>query len=206
MEKIIFLSFILFSFINSGHPLNNISPVIKEGKSIVFDGIPGKEEWGDATTFSLKQNEFANVKVMAKHDGKNLLLAYVYDIKKDSTYLFPEFFIDTQYDKGKKWEADDYWFHVSAQDCYSIGKREDYTRCSVEGLGWKATPNYPFGNNFRKIEAVEIMVPFEFMKIKPGMSIGLCLSLAIYPGEIRINYPESSNEDIPSTWMKVTIK
>jgi hypothetical protein len=206
MAKIIFLIFILFPFINIGHPVNNNPTVIKAGKSIVIDGTIGKDEWEDAITFSLKQNEFADVKVMVKHDGKNLLLAYVNDIKKDSMYLLPEFFIDTQHDQAQKWEADDYWFHVSAQDCYSIGKREDYTHCSVDGEGWKAVPNYPFGNSFRKIEAFEIMVPFEFLRIKPGQRIGLCLSLAIYPGEYRINYPESSKEDIPATWMKVIIK
>lgn len=206
MEKIIFLSFILFSFFNSGHPVNNIQPVIKAGKSIVYDGIPGKEEWADATTFSLKQSKFADVKVLVKHDGKNLLLAYVNDIKKDSIYLLPEFFIDTKYDQGKIWSEDDYWFHVSAQDCYSIGKREDYTHCRVEGEGWKAMPNYPFGDSYKKIESFEIMVPFEFLRIKPGQKIGLCLSLSIYPGEHRINYPESADEDVPSTWMKVTIK
>lgn len=178
---------------------------VQIGKSIVFDGIIENKEWDDASIFTFKQNEFLNAKVFIKHDNQNLLILYLYNNQKDSTYYLPEFFIDTKLNKSKTWEEDDYWFHVSAQDCYSIGKREDYSKCSTADQIWKATPNYPFGNEFKKIDAFEISVPFELLNIKSGQRIGICFSIAIYPEEMRLNYPNNSNEDIPETWLELTI-
>lgn len=176
------------------------------GKSITFDGIVENKEWDDAMTLTFEQDEIVTTKVMVKHDDKNLLIAYLYKNPKDNTYIFPEFFIDTKMDKGKIWKEDDYWFHVSAQDCYSTGKREDYSKCSTEDQIWKATPNYPFGNEFKMIDAFEISVPLKLINVKSGQKIGICFSIAIYPGEIRINYPENSNEDKPETWLEFTIE
>ena len=58
---------------------------------------------------------------------------------------------------------------------------------------------------FKKIDAFEISVPFELLNIKSGQRIGICFSIAIYPEEMRINYPNNSNEDIPETWLELTI-
>lgn len=178
---------------------------VQIGKSIIFDGIVENNEWDDALIFTFKQNEFLNAQAFIKHDNQNLLILYLYNNQKDSTYYLPEFFIDTKLNKSKTWKEDDYWFHVSAQDCYSIGKREDYSKCSTDDQIWKAKPNYPFGNEFKKIDAFEISVPFRLLNIKSGQRFGICFSIAIYPEEMRINYPNNSHEDIPETWLELTI-
>lgn len=197
---------LLFLCVLSGHcPVfgQNSIPV---GKSITVDGVIGPQEWNDAAAFAFARSDIVAAKVFAKHDGAHLLLAYIYENPKDSTYILPEFFIDTKFTKGKTWGQDDFWFHVSAQDCYAIGKREDYSLCSRDDAPWKAVPNYPFGNAYKRIESFEIAVPFELVNVVPGQTLGICFSIAIFPGELRLNYPQSSNEDVPETWMEISIE
>jgi len=199
MKKILLLLLIIVS-------ISNAQIVIPKGAGVAIDGKVEKGEWDDAREFVFTNPEIAKCKVLLKHDGKNLLLLYIMKEFKDSTIVLPEFFIDSQNNKGDKWQADDYWFHVSAQDCYSIGKREDYSKCKVEGDQWHAVPNYPFGNNWKRIEEIEISVPFEFTNIKPGAVFGLCLSVAIYPKELRKNIPADASEDKPVTWPRMIIE
>ncbi|HQU74633.1 MAG: hypothetical protein KDI06_09745 [Calditrichaeota bacterium] len=179
---------------------------IAQGSPVEIDGIISINEWQDAPSYRFEQNDFAQATVFVKHDGKNLLLRFSYQNPQDSTMICPEFFIDTRRNKGQAWAEDDYWFHVSAQDCYAIGKREDYSRCEVSAKDWSAYPNYPLGNQYRKIEEFEVAVPLEFLNLKVGQKIGLCFSLSIYPGEHRLNFPEGAYEDIPESWMELTLR
>ena len=178
---------------------------IVKGERVFIDGEIEEEEWSDSKVYSFKETEFVKSKVYLKHDGKNLLLAYVNEDIKDTTYLFPEIFIDTKLNGGEKWQADDYWFHVSAQDCYAVGQRENYDNCRPDYKEWRASPNHPFGEAYEAIAAFEISIPFELLKISKGDSFGMCLSMALYPQETRLNYPNNSHEDIPSSWAKFII-
>ena len=179
---------------------------IPVGGSIKVDGVIEPKEWNDAASFAFAKSDIVTAKVFAKHDGAHLLLAYIYENPKDSTYILPEFFIDTKFTKGKIWGQDDFWFHVSAQDCFAIGKREDYSLCSRDDAPWKAVPNYPYGDAYKKIDVFEISVPFELVKVVPGQTVGICFSIAIFPGELRLNHPQSSHEDVPETWMAISIE
>ena len=179
---------------------------IPVGGSIKVDGVIEPKEWNDAASFAFAKSDIVTAKVFAKHDGAHLLLAYIYENPKDSTYILPEFFIDTKFTKGKIWGQDDFWFHVSAQDCFAIGKREDYSLCSRDDAPWKAVPNYPYGNAYKKIDVFEISIPFELVKVVPGQTVGICFSIAIFPGELRLNHPQSSHEDVPETWMAISIE
>jgi len=179
---------------------------IPVGTSIKVDGVVAPKEWDDAATFPFAKSDIVVAKVLAKHDGAHLLFAYIYENPKDSTYILPEFFIDTKFTKGNSWGQDDYWFHVSAQDCYAIGKREDYSLCRRDDAPWKAVPNYLFGNAYTKIDAFEISVPFELVKVAPGQTVGICFSIAIFPGELRLNHPQTSHEDVPESWMEISIE
>ena len=185
---------------------DNNQSSIPVGTSITVDGVVETKEWSDATAFAFVKSDVVAAKVFSKHDGAHLLLAYVFENPKDSAYILPEFFVDTKLTKGKTWGQEDYWFHVSAQDCYAIGKREDYSLCSRDDAPWKAVPNYPFGNAYIKIDAFEMSVPFELLRIAPGQSIGICFSIAIVPGELRLNHPQSAREDVPETWLEVSIE
>ncbi len=193
MKKILLLLLLAGSISYAQH-------IIQKGNSVNVDGKVEKGEWDDAKEYVFTNPEIAKCRVLLKHDGNNLLMLYLMKEFKDSIIVLPEFFIDSKNNKGVKWENDDYWFHVSAQDCYSIGKREDYSKCKVEGEQWHAVPNYPFGNNWKRIEEIEISVSFEFANLKPGTEFGLCLSVAIYPENIRKNIPAAASEDKPLTW------
>ena len=179
---------------------------IEQGRRAYIDGVMDDQEWTDAKIFAFEKTEFVKAKVYVKHDGKNLLLAYVNQDIKDSLYIFPEIFIDTKLNKGTEWQSDDYWFHVSAQDCYAVGKREDYSKCRPDYLVWRASPNYPFGDTYEAIDIIEISIPFELLNISIGDSFGMCLSLSLYPGEIRLNHPKEAHEDKPNTWKEFVLK
>jgi len=207
--------YIFFSRYNEEGGLSNIywvsSEIINQCKneitnSVVVNGKVEENEWKNAKEYKFESNEIVEAKVLIKQDKHNLYMAFLVKAFKDSTYIFPEFFIDTQNDKSEKWNEDDYWFHISAQDCHSIGKREDYSNCSVNDNVWKAVPNYPFGDAHQKIEEFEIFVPLNFLKIKSGDKISICFSLSIYPGKLRINFPTNAHEDIPATWQEITIE
>jgi len=190
------------------HMICNVSfaqEIIYQGSIVHIDGIINKGEWDDSKVYIFKESEFVKSKIYLKHDGANLLLAYINENIKDTTYLYPEFFIDTKLNKGNDWHADDYWFHVSAQDCYAVGKRENYDNCSPDYSFWRASPNHPFGNAYKAIPAFEISVPFKLLNISKGHNIGMCLSLMLYPQEIRLNIPITAHEDKPSSWTEYKI-
>lgn len=174
---------------------------IPKGTRIYVDGIYEESEWKDAQSFLFNQSGKINGKVLAKHDGQNLLLAYLMDDFTDSLLIIPEVLIDTKLNKSKTWQMDDFWFHVSAQDCYAKGKREDYSKCRPDYLEWRASPNYPFGNNYEKIKFFEISIPFNLLEIAVGDRIGICFSVAVFPQEVRLNIPNTAQEDSPETWM-----
>lgn len=172
---------------------------VHEGKSVCIDGIIEEKEWNDAVIYALGETPYINSKVLLKHDGKHLFLAYVFENIVDSTLTFPELFIDTKSNEGDAWQDDDYWFHVSAQDCYAVGKREDYSKCRADYTLWRASPNYPFGSAYEKINSFELSIPFDLIHIEFGQTIGICFSVIIYPKDIRINFPSNAHEDKPST-------
>lgn len=179
---------------------------IMKGTPVKIDGVIEPGEWKDAAAFTFRQSGDIKCSFKVKHDGGSINVLYEMKDFKDSTILLPEIFIDTGNNGGEKWNEDDAWFHVSAQDCFAMGKREDYSGCKVEGEGWSAVPNYPFGRNWKRIEAIEITIPFEKISVKKGSVIGVCFSIAIFPGDIRINFPKDSSEDIPSTWGRFIIE
>ncbi len=182
--------------------------MINSGKKVHIDGVIEKGEWCDSKIYLFDETEIVNTKVYLKHDGEKLLLAYIFeDLTDTNEFVMPEFFIDTKLNKGEQWQSDDYWFHVSAQDCYAVGKREDYTHCRADFLLWRASPNWPFdGQKFERINAIEISVPFQLLGIEAGQTIGLCLSQVIFPGDIRKNIPAEAHEDKPSTWKEFVIE
>ncbi len=179
---------------------------IRQGIPVKTDGVIETGEWKDAAEFRFEKagNIICSFKLKQSVESLNIL----YEMKcfKDSTIIMPEIFIDTKNDGGEKWNDNDAWFHVSAQDCFAMGKREDYTGCKVEGAGWSAVPNYPFGNNWKRIEAIEIIIPFKKINIKKGSVIGICFSAGIFPGDLRLIYPKGASENIPSTWEKFIVE
>lgn len=180
--------------------------IIPFGTTVNIDGFISQNEWDDAKEFDFSKNEFLTASVKIKHDSKNLYLLYLMDNFKDKILSFPEIFIDPENNGGTKWDYDDHWFHVSAQDCYALGKRDYYKDCIVEAKNWTAVPNYPFGDNFKFINAIEIVIPFRFAGLTQNKEFGICFSLSVNPGDVRLNIPETATEDIPSGWGKFIIK
>lgn len=185
---------------------SNSQNVINQGQRVYIDGIIEPDEWLDATTYTLKESEFVKTKVLLKHDGKNLLLAFLNNNIKDTTFVMPEVFIDSKLNKGEQWQSDDFWFHVSAQDCHAVGKREDYSNCRPDYTLWRASPNSPFGKAYEPMKVTEIAIPLNLINVTKNNSFGMCISLSLFPSETRINYPENAHEDVPASWDEYTIE
>jgi len=184
----------------------NVQNGILSGTEVELDGKNGYQEWHDAMVYDFRKNNVVRAEILLKRNATELLIAFSLDHKQDSIYIFPEVFIDTRHDQSEKWNSDDYWFHVSASDCYAVGMREEYSNCLVDGRDWKALPNYPMGDQYKKIEFFELAIPFKLLGIKVGQSIGICFSLASFPGNGRVNYPNAAHEDIPASWLTMIIE
>lgn len=199
MKKIFLLFILTITMINS--QIN-----VPEGNRIIMDGIISPGEWEDALELKFQGNHVLNASIKLKQDSKNLLILYIIENFADSTLVFPEIFVNSENDKSEKWESDDLWFHVSAQDCFFAGARENYSGCKVNSEKWSAVPNYPFGNNWQRIEKIEISIPLTLMNVKTDKEFGICFSLMIFPADKRFNIPSGAHEDKPASWGRYIIK
>src|SRR5688572_2663346 len=102
--------------------------IIPEGTTPVMDGAVNSGEWSDADSVTINISASVECKVLFKHDCSNLYLAYL-DNLESMAALFPEVLIDVNNSKSASWEADDWWFHVSATDCYYQGAYAVYSNC-----------------------------------------------------------------------------
>lgn len=177
--------------------------VIPAGTAVHVDGIIVAAEWDDARSFRFGAAGTLEATALLKHDGENLLMALICEGMEtwDSLYVIPELFLDTKKDGGAKFGEDDYWFHVSAQDCYARGKRDDYSGCRADITSWRASPNLPFqGQGYALVDTFELSIPFGLTGISEGQELGLCMSVLIFAPEERKNIPMEADPDIPGTW------
>jgi hypothetical protein len=199
---------IVFFIINGFHCYAQNS--IAEGKSVHIDGKITKGEWCDAKIYLLQDHEYFSSKFFLKHDSENLLIAYIIEyndsINNDTIFTMPEIFIDSKNDDGNEWQNDDFWFHVSAQDCYYQGEKDNYDNCRPDYLVWRASPNYPFGNSNERIPVFEVSIPFDLIQVHINDTIGICVSLMVYPDEKALYFPENTKAEIPASWKDFIIE
>lgn len=164
------------------------------GVSIIADGINSENEWIDAQKIQIKISESSKIDVMLKHDNENILILF----NLYSSGLFPEILFDVNNDKTTEWNSDDWWFHISASDCSSKGKRNDYSNCEVEQPDWTAVPNYPAyvqGN----VDKIEVIIPFSKLGINLSSQFGMAV-LVTNLNNTRKYWPPDSNAGNPSSW------
>jgi len=171
------------------------------GSAPEIDGILEREEWGDATTIDFTANDGAiEIRVYLLHDGEQVYVAFDYVANRNAELIIPEVLIDADNGNTEGWAGDDWWFHVSAQNCEARGTYEDYGRCGLTRPLWRARPNFAPSPNSVAIPAVEIRIPLEMVGISPGALFGLSLTVNAWPSDTRAYWPVGASIENPATW------
>ncbi len=171
---------------------------IPYGSSVMIDGIISHQEWQDADSLFLGTS--IQTKVMYKHDSLNLLVAYVGHLESSSR--IPELIIDINNDKSATWSSDDWWFHVSAQDCDYQGVYANYDSCAYVRPTWTAVENMDFGVPQPPFnDTVEIEIPFSTLHLTLSETDTIGISFLVTNlFSTWTHWPVSANRNNPSTW------
>lgn len=186
----------LCSFLAGASPLE-----IPLGSAPVIDGAFDPSEWSDATTVTFNAHaEAIDVRVHLVHDGEQLYIAFEYPKYPDGELIIPEVLIDPDNGKTVHWADDDWWFHVSAQNCDAQGEYDNYGRCGLARPHWLGRPNFAPGNASVPLDAIEIRIPLSMAGITSGVPFGLSLIVNAWPSDTRGYWTEGASIESPATW------
>lgn len=203
-RRMLSASFVLLATVAGAAGAEGAVP-LPQGTAIVADGAIGDVEWQDAKVLFVELSSTVRVKVLAKHDGANLLAAFLSDWNPSRTLFMPEICIDTAFERATAWQPDDWWFHVSASDCNSSGRWNDYSNCLVVQPDWLGVPNYPMNDPSPDlIESFEISVPLAKLGLAPGSACGLAFS-ALFITEVRAIWPGGAAMSQPASWAEAML-
>ena len=172
---------------------------IPSGASATVDGQLQSSEWIDANSVTLTIDGTVETTIMAKHDGTNLLLAFIHSFPGEAGLCFPEVFFDTDNDKSPEWQTEDRWFHVSGTDCEATGTYGVYNDCSIVQADWQAVPNFAMIPTPPPLDTFEIRIPFSKIGVSVGSTIGVSFRVEWVPSAFGY-WPASASPDAPATW------
>jgi hypothetical protein len=172
---------------------------IKHGSTPVIDGILSSDEWKDAESFRICVEQGWTVEVLYKHDGSNLYIAFS-NLVRNGKAIYPEILLDMTNGKTNSWNSDNWWFHVSYNDCEGNGVYSIYTfgnngSCQKDHVDWEA-------NNFPLNQAIiEIKIPYAKIGLIPlkGKSVGVAFDVTDATTNWYL-WPASAKLESPSTW------
>lgn len=167
-------------------------------KSPTIDGIVSAGEWEDSDTVRLAVGFNKSVRISFKRDLAKMY--FLFSGHLESQIKLPEILIDVNNDKSSAWQTDDWWFHISANDCEHSGAYGVYTNCQLVQPNWEAENNITQGQPFT--DTVEVSIPFAkigFIESETNYRFGLCFFLNGFGGGNSI-WPPDADKLAPSTW------
>jgi hypothetical protein len=170
------------------------------GAAVNVDGVEDEGEWNDASTALISVPGEVEATVYAKHDGANLLIAFRYSFSGDEDVWVPEVLVDVDHDRASDWQGDDWWIHVSAQDCAVSGAYDIWTVCGIVQPDWEAVPNFVPSPHTVPIDFFEIRFPLSKAGLSVGSTIGLAYRLRHSTSASDGYWPASALIESPSTW------
>ena len=199
MEK--YFIIIMVIFFNYGLLFSQEIIDLNKGTSIVVDGKITPGEWDDAQSVNLQSSGNKIVRILFKNDGENLLFAFL-DNLGSANFRFPEIFLDINNDKSPSWMNDDWWFHVSATNCFNKGAHSVYNTntCKTVQPNWQA-------NNFSVSlpDTVEIKIPFSTVDLDTNISsIGMAFDVTDTYSAWEF-YPAGADIDAPDSWLTANL-
>jgi hypothetical protein len=171
------------------------------GVAPVVDGVFDAVEWGGAAKIEFVAAAGAvHVRIHLIHDGNRLYVAFEYVENPGGQLVIPEILLDPNDGKVATWQADDWWFHVSAQDCDAQGGVDNYTRCGITRPLWSGMPNFAPDPYSVPLPAIEVQIPLSMVPLSTGVVFGLSLTVNSWPGDTRGYWPEGAKIESPATW------
>jgi hypothetical protein len=173
------------------------------GAAPVVDGAFTAAEWHDAATVEFVAATGAvHGRVHLVHDGTRLYVGFEVVENPGGELVIPEILIDPNNGKAPSWQADDWWFHVSAQDCDAQGGYDNYSRshCGVTRALWSGMPNFAPDPNSVALPAIEVQTPLSMVPLSTGAVFGLSLTVNAWPSDTRGYWPEGADIKSPATW------
>jgi hypothetical protein len=175
-------------------------PAIPRGAAPTIDGTLGAGEWSDAASAAIQVEDGWEIGIRYKWDDANLYVAFSNLKPAEGKELYPEILVDVQGDASPEWSDDDWWIHISYNDCDSKG-RPNVWQCAKEKPGWSAN-NFPLSVP----GVVEAQISWETLGLVPdaGKSLGLAFDVT----DTRKDYylwPAGAALDSPKTWASVRL-
>jgi CubicO group peptidase (beta-lactamase class C family) len=171
---------------------------IPRGRSVTVNGSVDGDEWSDAREVLIRVAPDWIVRARMKHDGEHLAFGF-FDLR-DGMVRVPEVLVDAGNDGGNVWDADDWWFHASAQDCASTGGYNDYTTCVRDAAEWSATNvsgmSYP--------QVMELRIPMRLIGTAAARTIRIAVNVTD-TREIWNFWPVSAQMANPGSWARAVI-
>ena len=178
---------------------------IPAGPAPAVDGDVQEKEWEGAASVRFEVEGKATVRVLLKHDGESLFLAYSFEGNDEGALIFPEVLLDPEHDGGAAWSPGDWWFHVSGSDCEARGAFGVYSDCERERAEWDGVPNFEMSESPPPIDRIEMRIPLKKARIEPDRPFGICLTVEHVPDR-RGFWPEGARMESPSTWASAVLE
>jgi len=187
---------VLSSFLAGASPLE-----IPLGSAPVIDGAFEPAEWSGARTVDFTANQgVVEIRAHLVHDGEQLYVAFEYTANPDSELIMPGILIGADNEKTAYWEDDNWWFHVSAQNCDA--------RASTTTTGDAAQRVQP-GSAARTSRPASPL--FHLMRSRSGFPsawsgslrsgpFGFSLTVDAWPSDTRGYWPVGTSIESPATW------
>jgi len=194
--------YLCFSAAYDGTDAVYLLPVLQtvpSSQNVHIDGMMEPGEWDKALQVKL----FTAGRIIPAwlmHDGEALLLAF--DLKNTlpgADVRFPEILLDPSNDHSAGWQSDDWWFHISATDCYFQGNHSNYSRCDEDHPDWDALPNFSTTPGARPVDTIEIRIPFETIGVTISDTIGLAIDVTNTANAWEY-WPLGGEIGSPATW------
>ncbi|MGK7390261.1 MAG: hypothetical protein ACNS60_07915 [Candidatus Cyclobacteriaceae bacterium M2_1C_046] len=167
---------------------------IPKGHPITIDGEMKSEEWSDAATKTIPLNEEVEITVYIKYDEDNIYLGFTGFSEKYNRW--PEMLIDLKNDRSGLMNDDDWWFHISFQDCIQQGNFNTWDTCKPESDLFVA-------NNAKddKLVDFEAKIPFSTLNFipTPGSTVGIAFNVTDTQKEWNF-WPEHAQIALPRSW------
>jgi len=168
------------------------------------DGNITNTEWFNSAHFEIN-SAGRPIDFFVCHDNENLYIAVDLKNENASNLRFPEILFDINNDKSTFWKNDDWWFHVSATDCYYQGNYSNYSNCETEHESWIAVPNFGTAANSPLIDSIEIKIPFSLIGINLSDTIGFALDVTNTVNSWEY-FPSGAQISNPSSWANINFE
>lgn len=167
-----------------------------------INGTIQPDEWLPANYVPLTVGQ--NITMIGMmHDDTSLY--FLFSGHLESNIRFPEIYIDVDNSKDSTWQADDWWFHVSATDCENMGAPDVFSNCQLIQPDWVGVNNIISGDA-SVTDTVEIAIPFSKIGYSYGSGDPMGIAFGFYNIVSTIDiYPQGGDPLVPATWLTVSV-